>query len=58
MTVSVDLVTMLVNIVSRRGDVEVVDHNIFVRKKAHRHFYFAIPEGWMGVKPMVGAEEM
>ena len=55
-SVPVDLSMMWVKVVAKRDDADISHANKFVVDEARRHFYFARPEGWMGVDMMVKGE--
>ena len=46
---NIDLTRLWVKVVSKQGDPDMTDTSDFVRKEAYRHFYFGVPEGWMGL---------
>jgi len=46
-----------VKVVSKKGDPDMSDTSDFVRKEAYRHFYFGIPEGWMGSDAVMVKDE-
>lgn len=45
----IDMQRMYTKVVSKRNDPDMLDVSNFVKKEAQKHFYFGIPEGWMGV---------
>jgi len=49
---AVDLASMWVKVVAKRDDADISHTNTFVVNEVRRHYYFAIPEGWMGVDPI------
>ena len=55
---SVDLMILGVKVVSKKGDPDMSDTSDFLRDEAYRHFYFGVPEGWMGMDVMVRDEEV
>ena len=45
----IDMQRMYTKVVSKRNDPDMLDVSDFVKEEAQKHFYFGIPEGWMGV---------
>ena len=53
MNVPVDLAMIWIIVVVKRDDADIRNTNKFVVDEVHRRFYFAIPEGYMGVDQMI-----
>ena len=54
---SMDLSRLWVKVVSKKGDLEMSDTSDFLKEEAYRHFYFGVPEGWMGLDVVMVKDE-
>jgi len=48
-THAIDMSRLFVKIVAKKNDPDMRDVNDFLRDEARKHFYFGLPEGWLGV---------
>ena len=55
---NIDLTRLWVKVVSKKGDPDMSDTSDFLKQEAYRHFYFGVPEGWMGMDVMVKDEDV
>ena len=48
-TKPIDMKRMYAKVVAKKNDPDMLEVNDFLKLEARRHFYFGLPEGWMGV---------
>lgn len=54
---NIDLTRLWVKVVSKQNDPDMTDTSDFVRKEAYRHFYFGVPERYMGLNVVMVKDE-
>ena len=52
----INMQRMYTKIVSKKNDPDMLDVSNLVKEEARKHFYFGIPEGWMGFD--IGMDDM
>ena len=48
-TKPIDMKRMYAKVVAKKNDPDMLEVNDFLKLEARTHFYYGIPEGWMGV---------
>ena len=53
----INMQRLFVKVVAKRNDPDMLNVNDFLRNEARKHYYFGIPEGWMGIDEVVDVVE-
>ena len=56
-TKPINMKRMYAKVVAKKNDPDMLEVNDFLKLEARRHFYFGLPEGWMGQDAVVKNEE-
>ena len=57
MNIGIDFSMIWVKLLAKKDNADMGDTSDYLKKEASKHYYFGLPEGWMGVDAPVKIKE-